>query len=97
MDSVEDYARRWASQEKEETNSLSEWVKTFRSLLKRRISKLQYKMSSKAKPVLNDINVASSLSSLHDKYVVVPVDKASNNIASVCKTYFINCLLDNLD
>ena len=96
MDSVEDYARRWASQEEEETNSLSEWVKSFRSLLKRRISKLQHKMSSKAKPVLNSNNVASSLSSLHDKYVVVPVDKASNNIAFVCKTYYINCLLDEL-
>ena len=79
MDLVEDYARRWAKQEEEETNSLSEWVKSFRSVLKRRVSKLQYKMSSKATPVLNNKTVASSLSSLHDKYVVVPVDKASNN------------------
>ena len=92
MDSVEDYARRWAKQEEEETNSLSEWVKSFRSVLKRRVSKLQYKMSSKATPVLNNKTVASSLSSLHDKYVVVPVDKASNNNAFVCKTYYINCL-----
>ena len=29
MDSVEDYARRWAKQEEEKTNSLSEWVKSF--------------------------------------------------------------------
>jgi hypothetical protein len=28
------------------------------------------------------------LSSLHDKYVIVPADKASNNIVFVCKSYY---------
>ena len=36
------------------------------------------------------------LSSLHDKYVIVPVDKASNNIVFVGKSYYFECLIKEL-
>ena len=36
------------------------------------------------------------LSSLHDKYVFVPADKASNNIVFVCKSYYYECLIKEL-
>jgi hypothetical protein len=29
----------------------------------------------------------------HDKYVIVPADKASNNIVFVCKSYYFECLI----
>ena len=32
----------------------------------------------------------------HDKYVEVPVDKASNNIVFICQTHYINCLREEL-
>ena len=34
--------------------------------------------------------------SFHDKYVIVPADKASNNIVFVCKAHYINCLIKEL-
>jgi hypothetical protein len=34
MDSVEEYARRWAKSEGEELDTLSEWIKSIRKLLK---------------------------------------------------------------
>ena len=37
------------------------------------------------------------VSSLHDKYVIVPADKASNNIVFVCKSYYFECLIKELD
>ena len=37
MDSVEDYARQWAKREKEDLDTLSEWVKSVRSLIQIRI------------------------------------------------------------
>jgi hypothetical protein len=40
MDSVEDYARQWAKCEKENLDTLSEWVKSVRSLIHIRIKKL---------------------------------------------------------
>ena len=39
MDSVEDYARQWAKREKEDLDTLSEWMKSVRSLIQIRITK----------------------------------------------------------
>jgi len=41
MDSVEDSARKWTKQEKEEVDILSEWVKAVRSLFQIQIGKTQ--------------------------------------------------------
>ena len=39
MDSVEDYARQWAKREMEDLDTLSEWVKSVRSLIQIRNKK----------------------------------------------------------
>ena len=96
MDSVEDYARQWARREKEDVNTLSEWVKSVRSLIKIRITKLRGSMSTHATSIFKDPNVAKNLSHLHNKYVVVPADKAPNNIVFICKSHYINCLIKEL-
>ena len=88
MDSVEDYARKSAKREKVDVNTLSEWVKSVRSLILTRIKKLKRSMSTKVQSPFHDPNVTKCLSTLHDKYVIVPADKASNNIVFVCKEYY---------
>jgi len=40
--------------------------------------------------------VVENLTDIHNKYVVVPADKASNNFVVVCKTYHIECLVIEL-
>jgi len=42
MDSVEDYARQWTKREKGVLDTLSEWVKSVRSLMQIRIKKTQW-------------------------------------------------------
>ena len=42
MDSVVDYARQWAKREKEDLDTLSEWVKSVKSLKQIRIKKTQW-------------------------------------------------------
>ena len=37
MDSVEDYVRQWEKRENEDLDTLSEWVKSVRSLMQSRI------------------------------------------------------------
>ena len=90
MDAVEDYARRWVKQEDIELDSLSEWIKSIRHLLKRR-------MYMACRSVFNDIDVSNNLTDLHKHYVIVPADKASNNVVFVCKAYYFNCLKKELD
>ena len=96
LDSVEEYARRWAKKEDVEVDTLSEWVKSVISLLNRRVSVLSRTMSRRHESVFDDPDVAAELAEIHEKFVVVPTDKASNNIVFVCKTHYINCLMEEL-
>ena len=96
MDSVEDYARQWAKREKEDLDTLSEWVKSVSSLIQIRIKKLGGAMSTCSTSIFKDPNVAKHLSPLHDKYGIVSADKAPNNIVFVCKSHYIDCLIKEL-
>ena len=53
-------------------------------------------MSGNATSVFKDPYVAKALSTIHNKYVVVPADKAQNNIVLICKTFYIQCLLSEV-
>ena len=53
-------------------------------------------LTFRPKSVFKDQEAIKCLSSLHDKYVIVPVDKASNNIVFVCKSYYCECLINEL-
>ena len=97
MDSVEDFARRWAKQEEVELDSLSEWIKSIRHLLKRRMYIAGRSINKKPKSVFSDTDVTEHLADLHNRYVIVPADKASNNVVFVCKTYYFEFLQRELD
>jgi len=53
-------------------------------------------MSSKVRSIFNDKDAIDNLTDLHSKYVVVPSDKAFNNMVFVCKTYYIDGLVKEL-
>ena len=77
-----------------EADTLSEWVKSVMSLVNRRVSVLSRTMSRRHESVFDDQDVAAELAEIHEKCVVVLADKASNNIVFVCKTHYINCLME---
>ena len=85
MDSVEEYARRWTKSEREELDTLSEWIKSIRKSLKSRIHHLSGKMRTIYPSVFKKPEVVNELRRLHDNFMLVPADKASNNIVFVCK------------
>jgi len=53
-------------------------------------------LSSKVRSIFNNKGAVDNLTDLHNKYVVVQADKASNNIVFVCKTLYIDCLVKEL-
>ena len=57
------------------------------SLLKNRV-KIQ-----KTNPILKQDDVTRDLEMLQTKYVIVPIDKAANNIAFICKKYYVEVIL----
>ena len=42
----------------------------------------------KTNPVLKNTDTVEYLQSVQDRYVLVPIDKASNNVAFICRTYY---------
>ena len=51
-------------------------------------------MSTRSTAIYKDPNVAKHLFLLHDKSVIFPAKKAPNNIAFVCKSHHIDCLIN---
>ena len=99
MDAVEDYARRWIKRKVDqdpELESLSDRVRTIRSLVQGWIHKLKNCVNSRSKSVFKDQEAVKCLSSHHDKYVIIPADKASNNIVFICKSYYFEFLIKEL-
>ena len=77
--------------------SLSAWRTKILELVDNRIEILKLrKVPSVTKPILENEEVMSSLSQLHSKFVVVPIDKASNNVAIICKRFYIHKLLNEV-
>ena len=54
-------------------------------------------IKKKVHPVLEDKQVRNFLKNLHHKFVFVPIDKASNNIATVCKRLYASVIYNELD
>ena len=65
LDSVEEYARRWAKKEEVEVDTLSEWVKSVMSLVNRCVSVLSRTMSRRHESVFDDPDVAAELAEIH--------------------------------
>ena len=95
MDACEEYARRWAKKEDVEVDTLSEWIKSIADVLKRRIRRLKHFVNTRHESIFSDPDVRE-LSRLHENFVIVPADKASNNYTFVCKRHYVRILSEEL-
>ena len=87
---IEDLAARYNLP----VNSFFAWKDKIMELVDDKVRYLNFwKTPSVTKPMLRDEGVLTSLSELHSKFVVVPIDKAANNVALICKRFYIQKLL----
>ena len=61
-----------------------------------RISSLKEKIRSPKQKIFSDPDVKDTLRRLYDDFVLVPADKAANNVIVVCKRYYIETLIKEL-
>lgn len=88
---------KFAEVYKVSTPEFLSWKTKILELVEKRIKVLKSKrVPSTTKPSLQDEEVQSALSDLHKNFVVVPIDKASNNVALICKRFYIQKLLDEV-
>ena len=90
------YAEQWSKREQVDLKYLSEWKDQIKELVVECISSLKEKVRSPKQKILNDPDVKDTLRRLHDDFVLVPADNASNNVIVVCKKYHIETLIKEL-
>ena len=90
------YAEQWSKQEQVDFKYLSEWKDQIKKLVVVCISSLKEKIRSPKQKILNDRDVKDTLRRLEDDFVLVPADKAANNVIVVCKRYYIETLIKEL-
>ena len=89
MDACEAYARRMGKKEDVKLDTLSEWIKSIGDVLKRRIRRLKHSVNTRHESIFSDPYVVTELPGrLHENFVIVPADKASNNY-----TFFLQEIL----
>ena len=71
-------------------NMILQKVDTKITLLKRKVT------LHKSNPILKQPDVIQHLEELHQKYVFVPIDKAANNVAIVCKKHYVEVILKEI-
>ena len=96
MDACEVYSRQWATKEDVELDTLSEWIKSIGDVVKRRIQRLKHSVNTRSESIFRDPVVVHELSRLHENFVIVPADKASNNYTFVCKKHYVDILIEEL-
>ena len=74
-------SRRWHSLEVDQVDPRR---------LKHRIRRLKHSINTRHECIFSYIDVVRELSRLHEHFVIVPTDKASNNFTFVCKRHYVN-------
>ena len=75
----------------------SDWIYTVLQNVDAKIETLKRRLKTKiSKPFLERDVVKDSLISLKNKFVIVPIDKATNNVAFICKRFYAKVLLEEM-
>ena len=90
------YAEQWSKREQLDLKYLSEWKDQIKELVVECISSLKEKIQSPKQKILNDPDVKDTLRRLRDDFVLVPADKAANNVIVVFKRYYIETLIPTI-
>ena len=96
LESIDLYAKSWSKREQVELKYLSEWKDQLKELVADRMSNLKGHFESPKCKVLDQPDVKDTLHKLYANYVLVPADKAANNVIIVCKKYYIDTLVKEL-
>ena len=80
-----------------EDDNLTDWKKIVMEKVDLKISHLKHKTKPrKSGNILKQPEVENYLKDLHNKYVLVPIDKAANNVAIICKKHYVQVLMKEI-
>ena len=96
-EAVSRYCQKWAKAACVDKRVLRDWKETMYSCIDERIKMLQQlHLNKRKKQVLKSKVHLDYLNKLHDNFVLVPADKATNNVIVVCKKYYLDVVIMEL-
>ena len=90
LERVETLVDRWAKLELKPTSFWMDWKTALASALHIKAQHLKRKKYVPPPPGMRDPEVIKALRSLHKKFVLIPADKADNNVILVCKSFYLH-------
>ena len=96
LESIDLYAKYSSKKEQVDLKYLYELKDHLKELVTDHISNLKGHFKSPECKVLDQPDVKDTLHKLQTNYVLVPADKAANNVIIVCKKYHIDTLVKEL-
>ena len=97
-EAVAKYKRKWSRKERVDIRALNEWECKVNECIEKRIGSLKSRhINRRKKHILKSEKHLRSLQELHSMYVLVPADKASSNIIVVCKKYYLEVVLGEVN
>ena len=96
LDHLDEFVTDWAEKEHFSIQCFEGWKTKFVNLLEETVSrlKIKYQNPRKYKSVFKDSSVEEELIHFHKNFVLCPVDKASKNIAVICKKFYCKTILN---
>jgi len=92
------YTQKWSRREKVDVRVLNEWECKVNECVQKKIASLKRKhINRRKRHILRSRRHLQSLEELHSKYVLVPADKAAQNVIVVCKKYYWEVVLKEID
>ena len=95
---LNDFGNRWCKRENVECNAMKEWKLSIFNFVDKRIK--FYSQNTNLlppKPKSSFRHSKQGNQEFHRKYVLVPADKAANNLLVVCRLHYINTLKQELN
>ena len=88
---------KWETLDGIPLDTFNEWKDNVLQKVENKINILKQRIKTHHRnKILKDQVLINNLEQLQDKYVMTPIDKASNNIAFICKRYYIQVLIKEL-
>ena len=96
---LNDFGNRWCKREAVEDSALKAWKRSIFTFVDKRIkfySQNTNLLHVPPKPKSSFRHLKQGIQEFHRKYVLVPADKAANNVV-VCRLHYINTLKQEFD
>ena len=92
-DDLDIFINKWSSSTGISVLCFKEWKHVVVKKVQEKVARLRIKTKYKPTfPVLRDKDCLKELGRLQDKFVLVPIDKAANNIGFICKKYYLEII-----